>query len=116
MVIADKAARIARVCGTQQVAPVTAGVGERVDLAVLATRDDDPVLAHEGREEIAGLFQRILVSQEQPAAGKYAFQFQIVDVPVPIDATVLHGAVLTDQRSDIHRFLAQALLLVLTAL
>ena len=65
--------------------PVAAGVEKRANHAILATADEDGILAHVGRHVVAGLGNVGLVAQEQPAARENALELQLVDLRVEED-------------------------------
>jgi len=75
----------ATVVQAELVAPVRAVVQERVDLAPRVSPDDDGVVAHVRRDEIARSGDHRVVAQEQPAAVKDPLHLLFVDLEIRED-------------------------------
>ena len=79
---------VAPVRPAHAVAPVAAHVEERADGPVAAPAEQHRVFSHVGGEEVVGVGDLGLVSEEEPAACEYALQFLLVYVPGDEDAAV----------------------------
>ena len=77
---ADEGGGVAVFGPAQPVAPVSADVQERADLALPVAGDDDGVFAHVGSHEVAGVGNLGLVTQEEPATGENLLQLFLVYV------------------------------------
>ena len=65
-----------------------ADVEERADGAIGLADHDHRIFSHVGRDEIAGLGNLRLVTEEQPAAREDALELELVDRRVGVDARV----------------------------
>ena len=75
---------VARPLRTHFGAAMGAAIVKGVYFAVVVARDDDPVAAHAGGEEIAGLFQLAFMPQPQPDPPENAFLFFLEDSRVGV--------------------------------
>ena len=86
MIGAGEARGIAGIGAAQAVATVAADIEKRMHGAGTVAHDKHRVLAHIGREEIAGLGDLALMAQKEPAARKDALQLLLVDLPLDENA------------------------------
>jgi hypothetical protein len=80
-----------------------AHVQEGAHLAAAVAHHENRVLAHIGREKIAGLRDLAFMAQEEPAAGKDTFLLLFVDLRLDEDATGDQSPVGIDETSDVLR-------------
>src|SRR5205814_7260323 len=70
---------------------------------VAAASDQHRVLAHIGRQEIAGLGHLAVVAKKQPAAREDALQFLSINLRLDKDAPTDQTALIVDQTRDVFR-------------
>ena len=87
---------IAATGATQPVAAMATNIEERAHLAARIAHHENRVLAHVSREEVAGLRDLTLVTQEEPTAGEDPLQFLLVDLRLDKDAAADETLIVID--------------------
>ena len=100
MVAARKVLGVAVILAAQLHAAMPALVQEDLDRSVLLANHDDRVLAHVGRQEIAGLSHMRFMAKKQPGTSEDHLLFHVVDILISIDSRIYEAIFFVEQALD----------------
>ena len=97
---AGERARIAAIGAADPHPAMTALVEECANRAVLLADYEDRIFRHIGGKKVSGFFELALMTEIEPRAREDAFQLQLVDGSILIDARIEVAALLVDHRAQ----------------